>query len=156
MHLEGFLVRQPSTTYTTLGLTVVDLSISSMISRTSYLHAKQVKWCASPVEKTAHRMTNEVSCDATCIMAIGIEDAWENVQAYSGRQGYNSSMQFRKFSGETSTTYTTLGPTVVHLSNSSSMIACTSYLPAKQVKWPASPVEKTVAMYVLCIIVGGP
>jgi hypothetical protein len=80
----------------------------------------------------------------------------ENVQAYSGRQGENSSMQFRKFPGETSTTYTTLGPTVVHLSNSSSMIARTSYLPAKQVKWPASPVEKTVAMYVLCIIVGGP
>jgi hypothetical protein len=31
--------------YTTLGPTVVDLSISSMISRTSYLPAKQVKWC---------------------------------------------------------------------------------------------------------------
>jgi hypothetical protein len=54
-----------------------------------------VKWRASPVEKTAC-MTNEVSCDATCIMAIRIEEAWENVQAVSG-QGENSSMHLESF-----------------------------------------------------------
>jgi hypothetical protein len=31
-------------------------------------------------------MTNQFICDATCSRDIGIEDAWENVQAHSGRR----------------------------------------------------------------------